>query len=176
VAVANEGDTITLDGSKSTDSGGGNQLLYHWEQVPTAGPVVDLSDPTAVTPTFIAPKDLSDITKLTFKLVVTDNLDVNDKAYHGNHDSTPASVDVSVCPSKVVPSLISASKNVPVPDPTTGTCDYSRVEVRQKGVHLFIVFTDNAGKEYYYRGGPLVDPALQYPRQPQNTAHPKSTV
>jgi hypothetical protein len=55
-SIVNEGDTITLDGSKSTDSGGGNQLLYHWEQVPTTGPVVDLSDPTAVTPTFTRQK------------------------------------------------------------------------------------------------------------------------
>ena len=88
-SAANEGDTITLDGSKGTDSGGEHRLFWHWEQVPTGGPTVELSDPNVATPTFTAPKDIQDSTKLTFRLVVTDNLDVNDKAYHGNPASTP---------------------------------------------------------------------------------------
>jgi hypothetical protein len=51
-SVVNEANTITLDGSRSTDSGGGTHLLYHWEQ--TGGPTVDLSDPDVANPTFTA--------------------------------------------------------------------------------------------------------------------------
>ena len=106
-SVVNGADTVTLDGSQSTDSGGGPQLLYQWQQ--TGGPTVDISDYTVVTPTFTAPKDLSDTTKLTFSLVVTDNLDVNNKAYHGNPSSTPSTVDVTVCAPKKDPLLRSGA-------------------------------------------------------------------
>lgn len=109
-----------------------------------------------------APKDLSDITKLTFKLVVTDNLDVNDKAYHGNYDSNPATVDVTVCAAKKDPLLRSGEVNIPVPDKETGKCDYSQVDVRATYIgtgytpfkHLFIVYTDQDGKQTEFRGGP----------------------
>ncbi len=57
------------DGSQPNASG--NCLTS--QQPPTrtkAGRTVDLSDPDVATPIFTEPKDLSDITKLTFKLMM----------------------------------------------------------------------------------------------------------
>jgi hypothetical protein len=60
---------VVLDGSGSSDPDGDLPLDYLWTQ--TGGPAVTLSDPAAVGPTFIAP---SDLTVLTFTLIVTDRL------------------------------------------------------------------------------------------------------
>jgi hypothetical protein len=163
-SIVNDGDTVTLDGSKSTDSGGGTHLLYHWEQ--GTGPTVDLSDPTAASTAFTAPKDLSDTTKLSFNLVVTDNLDVNDKAYHGNPASTPASADVTICATKIDPSL---NKVQNVPNTQSGSCDYSKIDVRARPVagmpvgfgyayHTWIVFTNEENQQYVFDGGPKQSP------------------
>jgi hypothetical protein len=66
-----EGLTVTLDGSNSTDpdNGIGSHL---WTQ--TEGPSVILSDVTAIEPTFVTPPvPLGDTLALTFQLTVTDN-------------------------------------------------------------------------------------------------------
>ncbi len=60
------GALVTLDGSASSDPGGG-ALTYLWQQ--SGGPTVTLNDPTAGRPTFIAP-DTPGV--LTFTLTVTD--------------------------------------------------------------------------------------------------------
>ena len=65
-----EGGTVTLDGSNSTDPDDGI-ASYLWTQ--TAGTPVTLSDPTAVKPTFTSPNVGSDGESLTFQLTVTDN-------------------------------------------------------------------------------------------------------
>ena len=68
--TVDEGTTVTLDGSNSTDPDDGI-ASYQWTQ--TAGTSVTLSDPTAAKPTFVTPPvDVIGI-DLTFQLTVTDN-------------------------------------------------------------------------------------------------------
>ncbi len=66
----NEGVTVSLDGSKSSDPDTGDTLTYSWKQ--TAGATVSLSSGSAAKPTFTAPT-VSSQTTLTFELTVTDN-------------------------------------------------------------------------------------------------------
>jgi len=70
--TANPGDTVTLDGSGSSDPNG-DTLTYRWTQ--TGGTAVTLSDPTAAQPTFTAPNAFG---VLTFTLTVTDTAGLND--------------------------------------------------------------------------------------------------
>lgn len=65
------GDSVTLDGSGSSDGGhGGTITSYQWTQ--TAGTSVTLSNATAPTPTFTAPPDVPKPNEvLTFQLTVT---------------------------------------------------------------------------------------------------------
>ena len=64
------GDTVTLNGSNSSDPDYGIPL-YAWSQ--TEGTSVTLSDATAVKPSFTAPGVDGDNITLTFELKVTDN-------------------------------------------------------------------------------------------------------
>lgn len=64
-----EGDTVTLDASNSTDPDDAI-ASYQWSQ--SSGTTITLSDATAVQPTFIAPDVGSDGEALTFQLTVTD--------------------------------------------------------------------------------------------------------
>jgi hypothetical protein len=73
---------VTLNGSGSSDANG-DSLTYGWMQ--TGGPVVSLSDATAISPTFTSP---AASTVLTFTLTVTDSF--------GVADATPDDVVVTV--------------------------------------------------------------------------------
>ena len=81
-AEANEGATVTLDGTGSTDADG-DTLTYVWTQ--TEGPATRLSDPAAASPTFVAPEVAAD-TVARFLLVVSD----------GIAQSAPGTVDVLI--------------------------------------------------------------------------------
>jgi hypothetical protein len=67
--AVDEGDTVTLDGTGSTDPDDGI-ASYLWEQ--TEGTLVALSDETAVQPTFKAPDVDESGEALIFRLTVTD--------------------------------------------------------------------------------------------------------
>jgi hypothetical protein len=67
--AVNEGDTVTLDGSNSTDPDD-SIGSYLWEQ--TGGPLVTLSDSSAAQPTFTAPVVGFGGAAMTFMLTVTD--------------------------------------------------------------------------------------------------------
>jgi hypothetical protein len=63
------GSVVALDGSHSTDQDDGI-ASFQWTQ--TLGPPVKLSDPTAVSPRFIAPEPRSEREEIRFQLSVTD--------------------------------------------------------------------------------------------------------
>ena len=73
----NEGVTVQLDGSASSDSETSN-LAYSWQQFDSSGYTITLSDATAATPSFTTPEVTAD-TALTFNLKVTDSLGKTDQ-------------------------------------------------------------------------------------------------
>lgn len=165
--IVRPGDIVTLDGSSSSDPDD-DELTYEWKQRPAlAEPIsVGLSNPTEDNPTFTAPS-VKDPARLTFELIVHD----------GKAKSNPATIDVRICPDKIVPSLKSKTINKPELDPdVTGGygCNYGKIDVRASSLgstgsliassgssgssvsaHLFIVYTsEEDGTETVFRGGP----------------------
>jgi uncharacterized repeat protein (TIGR01451 family) len=68
--VMDEGQTVPLDGSKSSD-GDGSIVAYRWSQID--GPSVTLADPTAAQTAFVAPAVPEGGADISFELAVTDN-------------------------------------------------------------------------------------------------------
>jgi chitinase len=82
--TVDSGDTVTLDGHRSSDPSGGT-LTYKWTQI--SGPKVSLDDPTSVNPTFTAPE--TEVQEnIIFQLVVT-----NEQGEKSKPDSVMITVD-----------------------------------------------------------------------------------
>src|SRR6185295_9458104 len=64
-AVVTQGASVTLDGSHSTGA-----VSYAWQQL--TGAPATLSNPSAASPTFVAPRPKGGYDVLTFRLTVTD--------------------------------------------------------------------------------------------------------
>ena len=67
------GDTVTLNGTGSSDPDTGDAIAYSWSQ--TSGATVALSNPSSASPTFTAPSTNS---TLVFELIVTDTGSLTD--------------------------------------------------------------------------------------------------
>ncbi len=83
--TVNEGATVTLDGTGTTDPDAGDILTYSWAQ--TSGTTVTLNDTSAISPTFTAPvrQTMTD-GELAFTLTVTDS----------ENETSTATVTISV--------------------------------------------------------------------------------
>ena len=107
-------ETVTLDGSRSTDPkiGHGNNLAHLWVQTaPTpSNPIVTLSDDTAVQPTFDAPDAGLTGDALTFTLTVTDE------------DELVSTDEVDVVVAKIAPQA-NAGQNQTVNESVTVTLE-----------------------------------------------------
>lgn len=89
------GDIVQLDGTSSRDADK-DKLAYKWTQI--TGPVVTLSDATAIKPTFVAP-EVQELTLLTFQLTVSDGSprkSVHPSCKSGQSD--PDTVNITIKP------------------------------------------------------------------------------
>lgn len=125
------GDTVTLDGSASSDSDL-DALTYAWTQ--TAGPAVSLNLTNPAKPTFTTPNMA---TTLTFSLVVND----------GKINSAAASVSVFVFSNDAIPNCAQARINKKQLWPPNHTM--SRIKIRGlKGKnHLEVLNDDDGGDD-----------------------------
>ncbi len=100
-----QGTLVTLDASGSRDPEG-KALSYAWTQ--TGGAAVQLSNPTAMNPTFTAPSDLPQGDRLTFQLVV------NDGQLQSAADSATVTVEATPTCSNITPlAMVMASSETP---------------------------------------------------------------
>ena len=120
--TVDEGASVTLDGSGSSDPDG-DTLSYSWTQ--TVGPTVTLTGANTVSPKFTAPEVTAD-TVLTFQLTVDDG--------KGGTDTDTVTVTV---------------KNIPCTAPPAAPSDLTANAVSQTEIDLS--WTDNSDNETGFR-------------------------
>ncbi len=108
-----EGDSVTLDGSGSSDPENAN-LTYAWTQS-SGTPTVTLNDASAESPTFTAPANLLTTTSLVFSLIVND----------GVNNSDPATVTITTTAGTNDPPTANAGADQTVAEGATVTLDGS---------------------------------------------------
>lgn len=114
--TVNEGETVTLDATASSDSDLGDSIeSYLWTQ--TAGTTVTLSDPTSSQPTFTAPDVGVDGESLTFQVTVTDTA-----AAGGLKDTATVIITVGFVNQ---PPVADAGADYSMTEGTTGSLDAS---------------------------------------------------
>jgi hypothetical protein len=101
-----EGETVTLDGSNSSDPDG-DTIFYQWTQI--GGIPATLSDSTAAKPTFVTPVVSSGGMILTFELVVKDDEDLQDT---DNVSITVNDNGISGFPDDVLTMICSTGKEI----------------------------------------------------------------
>ena len=143
-----EGDTVTLDGSGSSDADS-DTLEYEWSQ--TSGTTVSLSGATTASPTFTAPELLAD-ENLVFSLVVND----------GTVDSTADSVTVTVR-AVVVPLVADAGEDQTVDIGTTVTLDGSGSSDADTGDTLTYAWSQTSGTTVMLSGATTASPTFTAP-------------
>ena len=122
--TVDEGTTVTLDGSKSSDADD-RIFSYLWEQVD--GIPISLSDPTKVRPSFISPNVGPDGSTLNFQLTVTDN--------GGLQSTDTCIVNVSWVN---IPPISDSGADQTVGEGTTVTLDGSKSSDTDDGIVLYI--------------------------------------
>ncbi|MFT4921442.1 MAG: serine/threonine protein kinase [Haloarculaceae archaeon] len=128
------GDSVTLDGTGSTDPDG-DTVTYSWVQ--TSGPSVSVADSNSATPEFTAP-DVDSERTLTFELTVDD----------GNGGSDTASTEIIVSPGNQGPTADAGADRTVNPgeslslfgtgssDPDDETLTYSWIQTEGQSVAL----------------------------------------
>jgi hypothetical protein len=145
--IVNEGDTVMLDGSNSTDLDDGI-ASYQWQQ--TGGPSVILSDASAPAPTFTAPTVGSGGVALTFMLTVTDGA--------GQQGSDTCTVNVS---NNNIPPTANAGPDQTVDEGVTVMLDGSNSSDPDDGI---------ASYQWIQTAGPAVTLSSATAAQPAFTA------
>ena len=165
-----QGTTVTLDGSNSTDPNN-DSLGYTWEQL--SGPLVTIVNPDAAIIEFVAPQ-VNDDTTLKFKLTVTDQdgekgskrIDVIVKN-RSNETATELSDPIREIPKNnelTLPEIQSPSDGTvgnPVPDPDTLT---ALIKQNETGLQHEMIL-----KSYSNTGDQVVKSASSYPKRPSIT-------
>jgi hypothetical protein len=165
-----QGTTVTLDGSNSTDPNN-DSLSYTWEQL--SRPLVTIVNPDAAIIEFVAPQ-VNDDTTLKFKLTVTDQdgekgskrIDVTVKN-RSNETATEFSDPIREIPKNnelALPEIQSPSDGTvgnPVPDPDTLT---ALIKQNETGLQHEMIL-----KSYSNTGDQVVKSASSYPKRPSIT-------